>query len=374
MWRSFVLGALLAACTTESGEVTGPYTGPVARYVIDSISIPSTAEEVTRYAGDLDGDSVADNRFGAITRELRSWGDDLTSAGPEMIASGAIRSYLEIQADDLDDDESVSIQYLGAQSDPAVGVGARIHDGNLVSNRTRSSLHLGRARVHLPIFLDSDASEVDLDGLELDLAPDGRGGFTGTVRGAIAHGHLEDTVYAGLVQMFAANPGVHKGLRELVEGPGAAGDGVLTRAEVLTNSLIASLLAPDLDLTGVGPAVSFGFGIHASRCPDGVCTVAPVRSRCHDRVRDGDESDVDCGGSCLRCAASQACIIGADCQSGACANGRCTPPSCTDGIENGFEGDVDCGGVCSQKCAAGQRCDDHLDCASDVCMATFRCQ
>lgn len=373
--RTWVVACgLLAACAEPTGEVTGPYTGPVARYVIDSIAIPSTKDEIARYAGDLGGTAEVDNRFGAITRTLRDWGDDLTSGGTDMIASGAIRSYLELQLDDLDNDESVAVTYLGRSDAPAITVGARLRDGELRSNRTRSSAHLGLARLYLPIFLDADPSVVDLHGLEIDLSPDPRGGLDGVVRGAFAHADVEEMVYAGVVAMFTAHPGVHKGLREIFEGaPDAVRDGVPSRHEVLDNSLVRALLAPDLDLPGVGPAISFAFGIHLRRCQGDTCPVPAIGDHCQDRVRDGDESDVDCGGSCLPCAGARTCGDGDDCQSGACPGGTCAAPSCADGIENGFEGDVDCGGVCRDKCGAGKRCDDHLDCASDVCTATFTC-
>lgn len=40
--------------------------------------------------------------------------------------------------------------------------------------------------------------------------------------------------------------------------------------------------------------------------------------------------------------------------------------SCSDGIRNGLETDVDCGGAC-QKCLYGKTCTTHADCRGDVC-------
>lgn len=40
---------------------------------------------------------------------------------------------------------------------------------------------------------------------------------------------------------------------------------------------------------------------------------------------------------------------------------------CPDGVKNGAETDVDCGGPCQQKCAPSQVCLQHSDCASGVC-------
>jgi hypothetical protein len=43
------------------------------------------------------------------------------------------------------------------------------------------------------------------------------------------------------------------------------------------------------------------------------------------------------------------------------------PPPCQDGAKNGDETDIDCGGSCSTKCAEGQFCNDNDDCSSNSC-------
>lgn len=48
-------------------------------------------------------------------------------------------------------------------------------------------------------------------------------------------------------------------------------------------------------------------------------------STCSDGVKDGAESDVDCGGGCASCASNKQCISTSDCVSGAvCTNGKCS--------------------------------------------------
>src|SRR5438132_159576 len=76
---------------------------------------------------------------------------------------------------------------------------------------------------------------------------------------------------------------------------------------------------------------------------------------CSDGVRDGDESDVDCGGGCVPCGAGRTCNGGGDCASGFCTNTVCDAASCSDGTKNGGESDVDCGGGC-MGCAQGKAC------------------
>jgi hypothetical protein len=54
------------------------------------------------------------------------------------------------------------------------------------------------------------------------------------------------------------------------------------------------------------------------------CSLDP----CDNGVRDGAETDVDCGGVCGGCAASASCGEPADCQSGRCLDGLCCTPPC----------------------------------------------
>jgi hypothetical protein len=62
--------------------------------------------------------------------------------------------------------------------------------------------------------------------------------------------------------------------------------------------------------------------------------------------------------SCVQCNAA------ADCSSGSCVNNTCQ--TCTDGAKNGNETGVDCGGSCVG-CAMGSPCNVNTDCGSGVC-------
>jgi len=85
-------------------------------------------------------------------------------------------------------------------------------------------------------------------------------------------------------------------------------------------------------------------------------------------MRNGDESDVDCGGACSGCLDGLRCNLPSDCASRACAGGTCRVPGCADGVVNGDESDTDCGGSCDP-CAGGAMCRDSGDCASGTCTA-----
>jgi hypothetical protein len=104
-------------------------------------------------------------------------------------------------------------------------------------------------------------------------------------------------------------------------------------------------------------------------CFNNMCAAAA----CNDAILNGDESDVDCGGSCAPCADSETCNVAADCLNGVCTGNVCQAPSCTDAVLNGDETDVDCGGGTCPACADAQACVISDDCTSLVCTGGF-CQ
>src|SRR5207249_4419495 len=96
-------------------------------------------------------------------------------------------------------------------------------------------------------------------------------------------------------------------------------------------------------------------------------------STCNDMVKDGNETDVDCGGSCGGCAIGKACAgIDANCQSGFCQAG--TKTSVTTGYafakKDGNETGFDCGGSTSSKCGSGVFCLSNGDCTSGLFFPT----
>jgi hypothetical protein len=102
------------------------------------------------------------------------------------------------------------------------------------------------------------------------------------------------------------------------------------------------------------------------RCVALVC-VAP---RCTDGLLNGAESSLDCGGAeCSPCAAGKDCTLGTDCMSGICVDKTCTAYACNDGARNGQESDIDCGGSNCDGCNELGHCAGPADCASKVCLS-----
>lgn len=166
-------------------------------------------------------------------------------------------------------------------------------------------------------------------------------------------------------------------------------------AGVCENQRCAGPSCADGVQNGDEAAVDCGGG--CGRCPDrsacrqdgdcqsGICTdlVEPARpgvaarsdrrcspvGSCTDRLRDGRETGIDCGGgACRACEDDQGCQQGSDCTSGLCINNLCRAGgSCHDGQQGQQETDVDCGGLLCSRCGEGKACRQNEDCASLLC-------
>ncbi len=113
-----------------------------------------------------------------------------------------------------------------------------------------------------------------------------------------------------------------------------------------------------------------------SDCASKVCTIAGAcaPATCGDGVKNGDETDTDCGGSCgATCLTNKACTSAADCKDEICAGmpKKCAAPTCKDLVQNGDESDVDCGGTCGPTCAPGATCSENADCKGDACSGSI---
>ncbi len=88
---------------------------------------------------------------------------------------------------------------------------------------------------------------------------------------------------------------------------------------------------------------------------------------CENEDTDEDETDEDCGGEeCDPCGVNKRCVLDSDCESKFCNGLFCAMPSCTDTKKNGDETDLNCGGSCNP-CAGGKDCVEDADCVSGEC-------
>lgn len=95
-------------------------------------------------------------------------------------------------------------------------------------------------------------------------------------------------------------------------------------------------------------------------------------STCSDGVKNQGESDIDCGGPCLKCELGSYCDENNDCEESAdCINGRCVLNHCYNNLfDLDFETGLDCGDECSKKglyCAVDTNCEEDYDCETGYC-------
>lgn len=342
--RALLLAALVACNSPQpgDGDVTGPFTGATHRFAIDRFDLPGNRDEVRLEGDDLDGDGIVDNAIGSLFVSLIDQ-DDVAPHAQDLSATGLLPTTIEIQANDLVDDDHVGVSYIGRPGDSSLPVGGGFKNGTFISNRTVTSTHFAEGSIILPFFIDADPTQFALDHGEIDLVADGDGGYTGQLRGLI---HADVALHQAAVsisQMLLANPAQHVGFLYVLRlmGPFSV--------ETIEQSYLKDLLAPDVTRDGV-QWVSIGFQFHMSPCDVGSCMSTEIIDHCDDRIQDGDETDIDCGGSCHACGFSTTCATDTDCQTGHCDEGSCRAPTCHDGVKNGFEQGIDCGtyecGVC----------------------------
>ncbi len=98
----------------------------------------------------------------------------------------------------------------------------------------------------------------------------------------------------------------------------------------------------------------------------GHCVLCQMDGQMHD-----SETDVDCGGKdCPKCKDEEKCELDSDCESAVCKMKLCQPPQCNDKVRNGKETDVDCGGGlkgCPKKCEQGLLCENDQECTTNHC-------
>jgi hypothetical protein len=112
-----------------------------------------------------------------------------------------------------------------------------------------------------------------------------------------------------------------------------------------------------------------------SDCKSNACDTAAescISDSCKDNHRDGYESDVDCGGytPCPRCPTGGRCDAPNDCETRFCdvVMHQCVTAAsgCSDHAVDGDETDVDCGGTVCAPCASGQYCKSSSDCQAGL--------
>jgi hypothetical protein len=143
-------------------------------------------------------------------------------------------------------------------------------------------------------------------------------------------------------------------------GGGASSSSIVSSA--VSTSASSGVGGGDCTPCGLEQRCESGADCASNACDESSKTC--VASQCIDHRQDGNETDVDCGGSntCLRCQNGAGCIVDSDCID-VCnvVTHRCVANHCADGHQDFGESDVDCGAICNG-CMAGQKCTRLADC------------
>ena len=164
-------------------------------------------------------------------------------------------------------------------------------------------------------------------------------------------------------------------------GGGSAQDGSVTPGpDAAVGGTCANMVKDgtetDVDCGGGScpPCATGGGCTGAKDCASGKCdSLVCQMPTCSDTIKNGSETAVDCGGTCDPCANGKTCGKGTDCATGLCIGSTCHALDCTDGLRDGDETDVDCGGGTCPKCDNQKACGGNADCKNDFCSANV-CQ
>jgi len=163
---------------------------------------------------------------------------------------------------------------------------------------------------------------------------------------------------------------------------GCLGEGcyVLTINDTYGDGICCNYGQGSYSITVDGEQVANG-GTFTSSVTESFCVEGgEVEPTCNDGIQNGNETDVDCGGSdCAPCPTCNDGILNGNETGVDCGGSDCPAcPTCDDGIQNGNETDVDCGG---SDCAPCPTCNDGIqngnetgvDCGGSDCPACPTC-
>jgi hypothetical protein len=153
-------------------------------------------------------------------------------------------------------------------------------------------------------------------------------------------------------------------------GSGSGTSGAPGNCKTANNCVIA----PDGTVLGGGKGAECKVGADCAStiCQEGACT-EPLST---DGVKNGTETDVDCGGTAPtnapKCLEGKVCKGNDDCHWGTCNGGKCGGD--VKGQKDGDQTDIDCGGAQSPPCDWGQGCLFDRDCGpTGKCGADKKC-
>ncbi len=314
-----ILAALslgIAACSGGGGEVIVP-EGEHYTYVSKKAYAPTDNNQAKEYGLDLDNDRLYDNQLGMVLGTLAGMGFDVQKTIDEATAEGSIILLIDFQTRDFTNTTAAGLEVkLGAMPSPAacnamesyectevepitcMGCGRHLTNGTfqiaagspdnaaVAGKIINGTFNGGPGEISLQIALGgTEAIQLDLIGARAKATGISETGIEGVVMGgAITESDLNDQVIPAIqrqIPMLIAEDctalnmppacgcmsgSTGKTVLELFDGgiQGTQKDCMVSVEEIKENSLIKSLLAPDVKINGID-ALSLGIKVEATK-------------------------------------------------------------------------------------------------------------
>jgi len=317
--RSFFVAALaavvpmsLVACGGGDDVITP--VGAHYHYVVNKALVPTNNNESREYGLDLNGDGTPDNQLGMVLGTLAGMGFDIQATIDTAVLEGSISLLADVQTADatfMSSSATGMSVFIGSNPQPAAcdtgesvtcttakpavctGCGHQLTPtGGTFTSGTNQNLALagkiiggtfngGPGDLTIQIALGgTTAIDLNLIGARAKASGMTADGITGLVfAGALSQDDINTKVIPAVVTQLA--PTIARDCTMLTAPPGCGcADGttgktiiglfdtnmdcMVTSAEVMTNSLIMSLLAPDVTINGT-KALSLGIKVTAEK-------------------------------------------------------------------------------------------------------------
>lgn len=280
-------------------DVVGPFEGTATRFYVATLTMPQQRND---FAVDLDGDGNVDNQLGNIFGGLEGLARLNNEFYQDLVAARVIDASVDVISSDpaLRNDPHVGVRWNGARGIEGDDTGGVLVDGTLTTNAVAWTRRPATGVIELPVLRNADASQLPLESWQLELWRQDDGSFTGELQAVVAGDVLVGAFYPALRQMIAAG-GVDQ--EQVMSVLDQDHNGDVSVAEFAKAGLTQNLLAPDVRWGGKDRnALSIAVGLTLQPCKDAACTRPLPAATCHDRLKNGDETQVDCGGAtCAPC-------------------------------------------------------------------------
>jgi hypothetical protein len=279
-----------------------PITLTPERYVLATQTTPTNNAQARELGLDLNADAIIDNQLGMVMATFASQGFDIQESTDTAVDRGAILMLVELQADGFVASPASFTLFTGATPQPLPCNGAgdticRHHlagtgaftvaadsardtplEGSIVGGTLTTDVNTAGKLTIQTTMMTPNAVTLNLIGARVKASPSETGIMNGVIAGAITPAEVDTKVLPQWQQAFAAAmqqdcPGTAPSCGCAAGSTGESIHGlfdtspvncVITVQEIKSNSLVQSLLAPDVTIDGQ-QALSFGIGFTAVR-------------------------------------------------------------------------------------------------------------